>query len=206
MTKTVVNMSISLDGFVAGPNQGLDNPLGDGGRQLHMWHGFNDSGSPLSPEDEVATADLLRTRGAVIMGRNMYGPVRGDWDTEMWTGWWGEDPPYHAPVFVLTNHAHESVEMDGGTTFHFVTGGFDAGMSRARDAAGPDGEILIAGGASTVRQAFQAGVVDEISLAISPVIMARGERIFDDIGEVQLDIASVVAAPTVTHVRYRVQR
>ena len=149
MPDTTCHMSISVDGFVAGPDQSRENPLGMRGRELHGWH----IGDPRANDaDKVATEWLMRPRGAYVMGRNMFGPIRGDWDEE-WTGWWGPEPPYHAPVFVLTHYRHDPIQMDGGTTFHFVTAGFDAAYSAACQAAGDNG-VDIAGGASTVRQAL----------------------------------------------------
>jgi dihydrofolate reductase len=190
-------MSLSLDGFVAGPDQSQDNPLGIGGMRLHEWH-FD----PMHEADLPVRDRLLAPKGAYVMGRNMFGPIRGEW-TGDWDGWWGEEPPYHAPVFVLTHHPRESIEMKGGTTFHFVTDGFDAAMAAARDVAG-DAEIDIAGGASTVRQALAAGVVDELTLDIAPVLLGGGERIFDDVPDLALEIVDVVHSPFATHVRYRV--
>src|SRR5918999_2116794 len=128
MPDTTCHMSISLDGFVAGPDQSRDNPLGKRGRELHAWHLGDERANHA---DATATDWLLRPRGAYVMGRNMFGPIRGEWD-EDWRGWWGEEPPYHAPVFVLTHHAHDPIEMQGGTTFHFVTDGFDAALEQAR--------------------------------------------------------------------------
>jgi len=145
MPDTTCHMSISLDGFVAGPDQSRDNPLGKRGRELHAWHLGDERANDA---DARATDWLMRPRGAYVMGRNMFGPIRGEWD-EDWRGWWGPEPPYHAPVFVLTHHAHEPIEMEGGTTFHFVTGGFDAAYAQARETAG-EGGVDIAGGASTV--------------------------------------------------------
>jgi dihydrofolate reductase len=198
MSHTTCHMSISLDGFAAGPDQSRDNPLGVGGRELHLWHL-----GEIEHEADRAMADLLmRPRGAYVMGRNMYGPVRGEWD-EDWRGWWGDEPPYHAPVFVLTHHAHEPIEMEGGTTFHFVTEGFDHAYAQAREAAGDRG-VDIAGGASTVRQALQAGVIEELVLDIAPVLLGRGERIFDGVEGIDLEPFEVSHSPLATHVRYRV--
>ena len=135
MPDTTCHMSISLDGYVAGPEQSREDPLGKRGLELHRWHIGDERANEA---DETAVGWLLRPRGAYVMGRNMYGPIRGEWD-EDWRGWWGPEPPYHAPVFVLTHHAHEPIEMDGGTVFHFVTGGFDAAYAQAREAAGEDG-------------------------------------------------------------------
>lgn len=193
-------MSISLDGFVAGPNQDLDNPLGIGGLELHHWH-LDD---PIHPADVRAWDSLMKRRGAYVMGRNMFGPIRGEWDPD-WRGWWGDEPPYHAPVFVLTHYAHDPIEMQGGTTFYFVTEGFDAALAQAREAAG-ELEVDIAGGASTVRQALQAGAIDELMLDIVPVLLGAGERLFDGVGHAVLDPIEVIDSPKATHIRYRVGR
>jgi dihydrofolate reductase len=198
MTHTTCHMSISLDGFVAGPHQSRDNPLGIGGRSLHDWH----LDEPLHPADARARDLLMAPRGAYVMGRNMFGPVRGPW-AEDWRGWWGAEPPYHAPVFVLTHHAHEEIEMRGGTTFHFVTDGFGAAYEQAAAVAG-DGGVDIAGGASTVRQALAAGVIDELTLDIAPVLLGAGERIFDQASDPGLEIVEVIDSPLATHIRYAV--
>jgi dihydrofolate reductase len=191
-------MSISLDGFVAGPDQSRDTPLGVGGRKLHNWH----LDEPLHEADARVRDLLLRPRGAYVMGRNMFGPIRGPW-AEDWRGWWGEEPPYHAPVFVLTHHPHDPIPMEGGTTFHFVTDGFDAAFERALTAAGDKG-VDIAGGASTVRQALAAGVVDELVLDIAPVLLGAGERLFDGLQGLALQPVEVIDSPHATHVRYRI--
>ena len=191
-------MSISLDGFVAGPDQSREDPLGSGGMELHAWH----LGDERANEADGRRRDqLLRPRGAYVMGRNMFGPMRGEWD-EDWRGWWGDEPPYHAPVFVLTHHAHEPIEMEGGTTFHFVTDGFDAAYAQACEAAG-DGDVDIAGGASTVRQALIAGVVDELALDIAPVLLGSGERLFDGVESLGMEPVEVLHSPLATHIRYR---
>jgi dihydrofolate reductase len=191
-------MSISLDGFVAGPDQSLDNPLGKRGRELHDWH----LGDPRANEaDETATSWLMRPRGAYVMGRNMFGPIRGDWNDD-WSGWWGDEPPYHAPVFVMTHHRHDPIPMDGGTTFHFVTDGFDAAYAAASEAAAGNG-VDIAGGASTVRQALAAGVIDELTLDIAPVLLGSGERIFDGTQSFGFEPVEVLHSPLATHIRYR---
>ncbi len=198
MTETTCHLSISLDGFVAGPDQSLESPLGVGGIELHRWH----IGDERAVEaDATAHSWLMRPRGAYVMGRNMFGPIRGPW-TGDWRGWWEENPPYHAPVFVLTHHARESVEMEGGTTFHFVTDGFDAAYSRALEAAGDRG-VDIAGGAATVRQALRAGVVDELTLDIAPVLLGSGERLFDGIETFDFEPVEALQSPLTTHVRYR---
>lgn len=199
MTATTAHLSISLDGFVAGSEQSLDNPLGVGGLRLHAWH--IESGAEPHPADAAMAAELTRPRGAYVMGRNMFGPVRGAWD-DGWRGWWGDEPPYHAPVFVLTHHARDPIEMAGGTTFHFVTDGFDAALERAR-AAG-DGDVHVAGGASTVRQALAAGALDWLVLDIAPMLLGRGERLFDGVDDPGLEPEEVSASPLATHVRYRV--
>jgi dihydrofolate reductase len=194
-------MSISLDGFVAGPDQSVDNPIGVGGMELHQWHQRADE---LGSDADVPMRDeLLAPRGAYVMGRNMFGPVRGDWAGE-WRGWWGEEPPYHAPVFVLTHYPREPIEMEGGTTFHFVTTGFDDALEQARAAAGGQ-DVDIAGGASTVRQALAAGAIDELVLDIVPILLGRGERIFDGVGDLRFEPAEVLPSPHATHVRYRVR-
>lgn len=197
-TDTTCHMSISLDGFVAGPDQSLDHPLGVRGGELHTWHM---PGVEVGEADRTAASWLMRPRGAYVMGRNMFGPVRGTWD-EPWEGWWGPEPPYHAPVFVLTHHEHEPIEMAGGTTFHFVTEGFDTAYARAVEAADGRG-VDIAGGASTVRQALAADVVDELTLDIAPVLLASGERLFDGSQSFGFEPVEVLHSPLTTHVRYR---
>jgi dihydrofolate reductase len=191
-------MSISLDGFVAGPDQSRDNPLGLGGLELHHWH----LDEPIDEADARARDELLRPRGAYVMGRNMFGPIRGSWD-EDWRGWWGDEPPYHAPVFVLTHFPREPIAMEGGTTFYFVTDGFDAAFAQAEAAASGRG-VDIAGGASTVRQALSAGVIDELMLDIVPVLLGSGERLFEGVRDPGLEPVEVIPSPRATHVRYRV--
>ena len=198
MPDTTCHMSISLDGFVAGPDQSLEQGLGARGIELHGWHIGDERANEA---DEIATGWLMRPRGAYVMGRNMFGPIRGAWEAD-WHGWWGPEPPYHAPVFVLTHHAREPIEMEGGTTFHFVTDGFDAAYARACEAADDDG-VDIAGGASTVRQALIAGVIDEFTLDIAPVLLGHGERIFDGIDVFDFEPVEVLHSPLTTHIRYR---
>ncbi len=197
MTRTTAHFSISLDGFMAGPDQSRDNPLGIGGLAVHRWH----IGDDLTEADAALVAELLRPRGAFVMGRNMYGPIRGEWD-EDWRGWWGDDPPYHAPVFVLTHHAQDAIEMEGGTTFHFVTDGFDSAYAQARAVAG-DLDVSIAGGASTIRQALTAGVIDELVVDIAPVVLGSGESPFQGVPGLRLEPIEVIHSPYATHVRYR---
>jgi dihydrofolate reductase len=200
MSRVTCHMSMSLDGFVAGPRQSSDNPAGLGGLRLHEWHWR--AGEPGHEADAGPRAELMKRRGAYVMGRNMFGPVRGPWEDD-WRGWWGDDPPYHAPVFVLTHHAREPVEMDGGTTFHFVTDGFDAALARAIEAAG-EREVDIAGGASTVRQALARDALDELFLGIVPVLLGAGERLFDGVQGPRLEPLEAIHSAHATHVRYRV--
>jgi dihydrofolate reductase len=201
MPKVTAHVSISLDGFVAGPDQTLEQPLGRRGQELHTWH----MGPPDNDVDREMTDRILAPRGAYIMGRNMYGPVRGEWDDahggEMWRGWWGDEPPYHSPVFVLTHYPHDPVELEG-TTFHFVTG-FEEALERALEAAG-DETITIAGGASAVRQGFEAGVIDEILLSHAPVVLGAGESPFPAGGDLRLHPLEAHASPHATHVVYEV--
>ena len=201
MTSFVTShMSISLDGFVAGPDQSQQHPLGIGGTKVHEWHM---PPGPHHPVDEAFAERLLGTRGAYIMGRNMFGPVRGEWGASDWRGWWGPEPPYHAPVFVLTHYPHPPIEMEGGTTFHFVDG-FDAALAAARDVAG-NLPIDIAGGASAVRQALLAGCLDELVLDIAPVLLGSGERIFDGITDLIAEPVEVATSPKTTHVVYKIK-
>ncbi len=200
MSKVTCQISMSLDGYVAGPQQSTEDPLGMGGERLHEWH----IGPDPHPVDAEITARLLDGNGAYVMGRNMFGPIRGEWEGD-WRGWWGEDPPYHAPVFVLTHHPRESVEMAGGTTFHFVTEGLDVALERAREAAG-ERNVSIGGGASTVNQVLAAGQLDELSLHLAPIVLGAGEPLFVDVGDPALEIVESVTSPAATHIRYRVVR
>ena len=198
MTKVTADIAISVDGFVAGPNQSLDNPLGEGvGDRLHRWM-FEE------PEANAAAIAGLTAARAYIMGRNMFGPGRGAWD-EQWKGWWGEEPPYHGPVFVLTNHPREPLPMEGGTTFTFVTDGIESALAQARAAAG-DGDVAIAGGAATVRQYLAAGLIDELRLHVVPELLGAGERLLDGVGSVSLEQIAVSGTDIVTHLTYRVGR
>jgi dihydrofolate reductase len=212
MGKIRFNLSISLDGYLAGPEQSLESPLGVGGEHLHDWafplakwraaHGEEggvDNASTQIVEEQTANV------GAVIMGRNMFGGYPGAWQTDPpWNGWWGEDPPFHVPVFVITHHAREPLPMKGGTTFHFVTDGVESAVAKARAAAG-DKDIVIGGGASVARQLLAAGHVDEINIALVPLFLGSGERLFDQLGTgIRLEQVRVIEAPGVTHLKYRV--
>jgi dihydrofolate reductase len=205
------HISISLDGFVAGPNQSVDNPIGEGGMRLHQWVFATDSwreqhgleGGERNADAEVVD-EVVRGVGAYIMGRKMFGGGDGPWD-ETWTGWWGEDPPYHVPVFVLTHHPREPLPMQGGTTFTFVTDGIESALEQARTAAGDD-DVAIAGGASAVQQYLAAGMLDELYLHIVPIVLGAGERLLEDVGDPTLEAVEVIASPAVTHVKYRVVR
>jgi dihydrofolate reductase len=191
---------MSLDGFVAGPDQTADEPIGRGGLGLHYWHLRADE--PGYEAGIAARDELLRPMGAYVMGRNMYGPIRGPW-TGDWRGWWGDDPPYHAPVYVLTHHPHESIEMAGGTTFHFVTDGFDAALARAKEAAG-DMDVDIAGGASAVRQALHADALDDLYVDVIPLVLGAGESMFTGIAGLELTPAEVTHSPHATHIHYMI--
>ena len=198
MSKVTAGLAVSADGYVAGPNQTLDRPFGDGDvDQLHRWM-FE------TPEENAEEVAALTDAGAFIMGRNMFGPDRGEWDPE-WTGWWGPEPPYHQPVFVLTHHQRDDLPMDGGTTFHFVTGGIEEALQRAREAAG-DRPVAIAGGAATLNQYLAAGLIDELTLHIAPVVLGAGERVFDGVPGLKLEQTGGRGASLVTHVHYRVVR
>jgi dihydrofolate reductase len=204
MSKVHLSMSMSADGYVAGPDQSEENPLGIGGLAVHQWH-FDEPGEhPVNKE--IADA-ITAGKGATIMGRNMYGPIRGEWGDRDWRGWWGDDPPYHNPTYVLTHHEHEPIEMEGGTTFYFVTDGIESAFEQAREAAG-DKDISIAGGASVANQYLAAGLVDEIDVQISPILLGGGERLFEgvDPGELNLEIEHVLEAPQAAHIRYRVKK
>jgi dihydrofolate reductase len=198
MAFVYASLSVSVDGFVAGDNLTAERPFGDSpADQLHRWM-FE------TPDENRAELDAIINADAFIMGRNMFGPIRGQWDMS-WKGWWGDEPPYHKPVFVLTHHAREDLPMAGGTTFHFVTGGIHEALDQARKATG-DGRIAIAGGAATVNQFLAAGLIDELTLQISPVTVGSGQRLFDGVPPLQLEQISSRAASLVTHIRYRIVR
>ncbi|MGE2738029.1 dihydrofolate reductase family protein [Mycolicibacterium vaccae] len=204
MSRTNLSMSISADGYVAGPQQSREHPLGIGGEKLHGWHLGPDQDHPVNRQ---VVSEMLDGMKATIMGRNMFGPIRGEWGDSGWVGWWGDEPPYHCPVFVLTHYAHEPVELKGGTTFFFVTDGIESAHAQAGAIAG-DGPISIAGGASCARQAIAAGIVDDIDLQVNPYLLGSGERLFDGFeqGRPELELVRVLEAPGVAHLRYRVIR
>jgi len=207
----VESFSISLDGYGAGPNQDRNNPLGVGGEDLHQWfvptrtfqrtHGASDGTSGV---DDDFAARGFKNIGAWILGRNMFGPIRGPWPDLNWKGWWGDNPPYHVPVFVLTHHARPPLEMEGNTTFHFVTGGIHEALDLARTAAnGMD--VRIGGGTNTVQQYLRASLIDELHVAIAPVILGRGERLFEgvDMRVLGYECAQFAASEKATHVVLR---
>jgi len=211
MSLVTCQISVSLDGCVAGPDQSLEDPLGKGGERLHEWalatdawrHQHGRAGGERSADSQVIE-EVVQGIGAYIMGRKMFGGGDGAWDPS-WRGWWGDDPPFHTPVYVLTHHEREPLEMQGGTTFHFVTGGIEAALEQAR-AAAAEQDVAIAGGAGTVNQYLAAGLLDELYLHIVPVILGGGERLFEGVGDPTLEPVKVVASPAVTHVKYRVVR
>jgi dihydrofolate reductase len=200
--------SISIDGYGAGAEQSLQDPLGCGGEALHAWYIptrsfqkiYGKADGTTGIDDEFA-ARGSQDVGAWILGRNMFGPIRGPWPDDLWRGWWGENPPYHVPVFVLTNYAREPLEMEGGTTFHFVTDGIEAALARARGAAG-DKDIRIGGGTSVIRQYLRARLIDEMHLAISPILLGRGEALFESISlpELGYEVKMCVPGDAATHV------
>jgi len=209
MTKVkVAGFSVSLDGFGAGPSQSLEHPLGVQGPELFQWFfPTRTFRQMLGKEDgETGVDDNFAQRamegfGAFILGRNMFGPVRGEWPDDQWKGWWGENPPYHAPTFILTHYPRSPIEMLGGTTFHFVTGGIEEALQKAREAAGTK-DIKIGGGVETVRQYVQAGYVDEIHLAFSPTVLGQGESLFSGLDLRALGYRIVERVPTdrATHI------
>ena len=206
----VESFTVSLDGYGAGPGQSLEHPLGVGGDTLHGWaidtRTFQrvvfgaDGGETGTTDDDFAVRGFANL-GAWIMGRNMFAPSRGPWPDDSWRGWWGEEPSYHLPVFVLTHHARKAIEMKGGTVFHFVTGGIEEALGRAREAAGGR-DVRIGGGAATIRQYLRAGLVDEMHLAFSPVLLGGGEPLFEgiDLPALGYRVSEHVATPNATHV------
>ena len=215
MSKLRSDISISLDGCVAGPNQSKESPLGEGGEGLHDWvvrlavwrESHGEEGGEVNASTRIVE-EARENIGAAVMGRNMFGPPGGGpWGDEPWTGWWGDDPPYHYPVFVLTHHPRDPVEMQGGTTFHFVTDGIESALEQARDAAGGE-DVMLWGGAQAINQYLAAGLLDELELHVVPVLLGDGARLFHELGDadVHLEQLRAVEAPGVTHVKYRVVR
>ncbi|MCB1374866.1 MAG: dihydrofolate reductase [Rhodobacteraceae bacterium] len=210
MSRVIVSgFSLSIDGYGAGPDQSREDPLGKRGETLHTWmfgtrmfqRMLGKDGGSEGVDNDYATRSMDGF-GAFILGRNMFGPVRGDWPDETWKGWWGDNPPYHAPTFVLTHHRRDPLVMEGGTVFHFVTDGIEAALERARSAAG-DRNVKIGGGVSTVRQYLQAGIIDELHFAVSPVVLGSGEAMFAglDLPALGYRVVGHEATDAATHVR-----
>ena len=215
MPKVIVDISMSLDGFVAGPNPTLDEPLGQHGEDLHEWafaaaswrESHGQSGGEDNADSKVIEESVARS-GAFVMGRRMFSGGEGAWENDpKATGWWGDEPPFHVPVFVLTQHAREPLDMQGGTTFTFVTEGIEVALEQARNAAG-EKDVTLAGGASIAQQYLKAGLVDELQVHVAPVFLGDGVRLFESLGDArpELELTRVVDSPRVTHLRYRVQK
>jgi len=215
MNKLRCGITVSLDGYVAGPLQSADNPIGEGGLRLHEWvfptktflAMHSDAGGGETGVNDDVLRETFEGLGATIMGRNMFGPVRGPWGADPWKGWWGDNPPYHHPVFVLTRQPREPLVMQGGTTFHFITDGIESALAQAKKAAGGR-DVMVAGGASAIQQYLRAGLVDELELHIVPLLLGTGERLLDgvDARHVKLELIRTLAGPGVTHVKYRVTK
>jgi dihydrofolate reductase len=216
MGKVKCQISVSLDGYAAGPNQGEEHPLGEGGEDLHEWvvklsswresHGREGGEGAENPSNAVMEESTVNL-AAVVMGRNMFGAVRGPWGDSDWKGWWGDEPPFHAPVFVLTHHEREPLEMAGGTTFHFVTDGVESAIRQAKEAAG-DGDVSVAGGAATIQQCIAAGLLDELLVHQVPILLGGGERLFDNLapGDAQFELVGLVKGREAAHLTYRITR
>ena len=215
MGKLRFQITMTLDGYVAGPNQSVANPLGEGGSRIHDWayrlkafremHGDR-SGGETGSNDEVLRA-AFENVGATVMGRNMFGGGPGPWSEDPWTGWWGDNPPFHTPVFVLTHHARELLAMQGDTTFFFVTEGIEAALRRAREAArGRD--VMLGGGASVAQQYLAAGLIDQMEVHLVPLLLGGGARLFDNLSGsgIGLELVRTIATPNVTHLKYRVTK
>jgi dihydrofolate reductase len=211
VSKLRLKISMSLDGFVAGPNQSVDNPLGIGGMRLHewafalaIWRDEHDTQGGVVNESTPVVEESLANIGATVMGRNMFGGHPGPWNARSpWTGWWGTNPPFHHPVFVLTHHAREPLTLEGGTTFTFVTDGIESALAQARRAAGGK-DVSLAGGASAAQQYLVAGLVDEMEISLVPTLLGSGERLFDGVGDDLhgLTLVRTVATPAVTHLKF----
>jgi dihydrofolate reductase len=215
MSRLTLDITMTLDGFVAGPNQTVEEPLGEGGERIHEWlyglasfkehHGESDSDGARNADDDVLRESIDAT-GAVVMGRRMFSGGEGAWeDDPVADGWWGDDPPFGVPVFILTHHAREPVTKQGGTTYTFVTEGLDAAVTQARAAAG-DRNVSVAGGATVVQQCLRAGLLDEMQIHIAPLLLGDGVRLFENLGAdpPALEVTRVIESPAVTHVKYRV--
>lgn len=212
MGKIFSEITMSLDGYIVGPNDSVDNPLGDGGERLHEWmtaleewrktHGLE--GGERNQDSEVV-AEFSANVGAYIMGRGMFSNGEGPWGDDPFRGYWGDNPPYHHPVFVLTHHPREPLPMQGGTTFHFITDGIESALEQAREAAG-DKDVNVAGGAKVIRQYLAAGLLEQLQLHIAPVMLGGGIRLFDglDASNISFEPDRVIGSPAVTHLRYRV--
>lgn len=212
MAKLRFQIAISVDGYVAGPNQSEEHPLGEGGEQLHEWvlklaawrrpHGREGGETNAS---SAVFEESLENIGAVVMGRNMFGGGPGPWGEDPWRGWWGDEPPFHAPVFVLTHHEREPLELEGGTTFFFVTDGVESALERAKAAAAGK-DVSLGGGADVAQQYLKAGLIDEMLLNVVPVVLGSGRRLFENLedADIRLERVQVVDAPGVTHLKYRV--
>jgi dihydrofolate reductase len=205
------HVSVSLDGYVAGPDQSVENPLGVGGEDLHGWiveleawrkqHG--QEGGEVNASTPVVE-ELQSNLGATVMGRNMFGGGPGPWrEDSPWNGWWGDDPPFHTAVFVLTHHPRGPLEMEGGTTFTFVTDGVESALEQAKEAAAGR-DVMLGGGANVMQQYLAAGLVDEFELHIVPILLGDGERLLENVGNLELEQVRAIEAPGVTHIKYRV--
>ena len=217
MGKVKVDITMSLDGFIAGPNQSREHPLGEGAQGLHDWafelasfrEAHGETGGETGTDDEILD-EAFRAVGATVMGRHMFGGGEGPWGSDPsfddpWEGWWGDDPPFHGPVFVLTHHPRETVTKEGGTTFTFVTDGIEAALEQAQAAAG-EKDVLVAGGGDAIQQYLKAGLLDELQIHVVPQLLGGGARLFDNLGAdlPELEVTRVVESPAVTHLRYRV--
>jgi dihydrofolate reductase len=215
MGKVKAQISVSLDGYAAGPNQGEEHPLGEGGEELHEWvvklsswreaHGREGGEGDENPSNAVMEAAQANL-GAGLMGRNMFGPIRGEWGDSDWKGWWGEEPPFHFPVFVLTHYEREPLTLEGGTTFHFVTDGVESAVAQAKEAAG-EADVSVGGGASTIQQCIAAGLLDEISVHVAPVLLGGGESLFGGLaaGAAEFELVETVQGAEAAHLTYRVR-
>ncbi len=207
------HVAVSLDGYLAGPQQSIENPLGVGGEALHQWLFDLEVWRKMEGEEggdvNASTAVIEEGQtnvGAYVMGRNMFGGGPGPWaDDPPWRGWWGDDPPYHVPVYVLTHHARDPLEMEGGTTFFFVTDGIRSAFDQARATAG-DRDVVLGGGASAIQQYLAAGLIDRFELHIAPLLLGDGERLLENVGDLEVEQVRAIEAPGVTHITYRVVR